>query len=657
MTSAPVSPSPLEEIHAALKEHNPFAQAPILKASHVWGKGFPDVESLNAHASDAVFQALGKIRSGRYSTTSILITAQDGTGKTHIISRIRHRLQAQGGALFVYANQFDDLNRAKQGFQSLLADGLSNIGRQGMTQWQELATMMANDAIKAANLQAQFLPAERLIKKFEDADEDQAKKWINQLTKAFRKARSVKNPDVVRAIFWTLCDDQASYASNWLGGKELAQYKANELSLPTQSQSFDTVLQVLALISEYNELVICFDELDVPECNDGGLHKAQVIAGLVKELFENLHRGVILSVMMPGIWNEKVKQMPAGVWSRMTAIGEPYDLQYMNGDNVIELVARFLQEFYAEKHLIPPHALYPFDEHQLKELGRERLTARRVLVWCRENCKPPEVDIGNRHLPHQGITESEETPSEAESNFDEVELAFNNEIDGELGTRLDNNSVIANALFFGFQTLVDQTVERVSVESVSTGVKKRGGKDKYLNFKILGKEDEKDVCIGVAVLQHDGGRALGAGLRQLLDEENNFGLTRGCLVRSKNKSISSFIKKTYIEPLCSKGGEFVDLKEEEIKPLIAINAVYEKREVDYNLTEKQIFDFIAQKGAEKLLGSHNPLLQEILSDPSYQVPSIESEPEALVESDDSETDSDELQTADMENLSELTVNG
>jgi AAA ATPase domain len=637
MTSASAFPSPLEAIHHALEEHNPFAQAPILKASHVWGKGFPDVESLNAHASDIVFQALGEIRAGRYSTTSILVTAQDGTGKTHIISRIRHRLQAQNGALFVYANQFDDLNRVKQGFQSLLAAGLSNIGRQGMTQWQELATMIANDAIKTANLQAQLLPAEKLIKRFEDADEEQVKKWINQLTKAFRKAKNIKNPDIVRAVLWTLSDEQSSYASNWLGGQELAQYKANELSLPTQSQSFDTVLQILALISEYNELVICFDELDVPEYNEAGLHKAQVVAGLVKELFENLQRGVILSVMMPGIWNEKVKQMPAGVWSRTTAIGDPYDLQYMNGDNVIELVSRFLQEFYAGKNLIPPHPLYPFDESQLRELGRERLTARRVLVWCRENCKPPKVKV--------------------EPVFDEVELAFENEMDEELGTRLDNNSAIANALFYGFQTLVGQTIDRVVVDSVTTGVKKRGGKDRYLNFKILGKEDEKDICIGVAVLQYDGGRALGAGFRQLLDDENNFGLTRGCLIRSKSKSISSFIKRTHLEPFCTKGGEFVDLKEGEIKPLLALYAVYEKREVDYSLTEEQILKFIARRGEEKLLGVYNPLLKEILSDPSYQVPSIENEPEVLAESNEPETGTDELQSADVENLTELALNG
>jgi hypothetical protein len=74
--------SSLEEINYALLNHNPFAQPPYLKAQHVWKQGFPDVKSLNRHASDAVFQALEQIRLGQYSSTSILITAQNGTGKT-----------------------------------------------------------------------------------------------------------------------------------------------------------------------------------------------------------------------------------------------------------------------------------------------------------------------------------------------------------------------------------------------------------------------------------------------------------------------------------------------------------------------------------------------------------------------------------------------
>jgi hypothetical protein len=640
---ATLTPSPLDKINAALESHNPFAQPPFVNANNVWGKGFPDVESLNAHASDAVFQTLEDIRAGRYQTTSILITAQDGTGKTHIISRIRHRLQSQGGALFVFANKFNDLNQIKAGFQQILADSLSHIGSQGVKQWQELATAMANDVLKARNPKNQVLAPKDLVKKIESAGEAQILQWIGKLTKEFCKLKSIKDPDIVRAVFWTLSEEESSYASNWLAGKELAQFKANDLRLPNQSQSFDTVLQILALISNYNELVICFDELDGLEFNDAGLHKSQTVANLVKELFENLHRGTILTVMMPGTWRERVqKELPGGVSSKMTAQGSPYDLKYLDSDTTIDLVALFLKEYYEARELIPPHPVYPFDEGQLRAIGREKPTVREVLKWCREHCKPP-VALG------KGSVEPPE-PSNP------VEFAFTTEMSEEISNYLDDNYLLADALFFGFQRLIGKTVERVTLEDVTTGVGKKGGKDDYLNFKIIGKEEQSPVSIGVSVLQYDGGRVLGAGFKRLLDEDNKFGLTRGCLVRSKAKPINAHFQKTYLDPLIAKGGEFVELKEEEIKPLIAIRVVHQKRESDYGVTEAEIFKFIEEKGTEYLLGAHNPLLREILSDPSYTMPSdIQDEPESS-DLGDLASDLSEEFDSDENDLAELAIN-
>ena len=57
-----------ELIDAALTEHNPFSQPPVVVASNVWDKGFPDVESLNSHASGAVFQVLEDIQKQKYET-------------------------------------------------------------------------------------------------------------------------------------------------------------------------------------------------------------------------------------------------------------------------------------------------------------------------------------------------------------------------------------------------------------------------------------------------------------------------------------------------------------------------------------------------------------------------------------------------------------
>ncbi|MCG6138047.1 MAG: ATP-binding protein [Nostoc sp. LLA-1] len=604
MTSSPISS--IEDIHAALQNHNPFALPPYVGSQEVWGKEFPDVTTLNAHASDAVFQAINQIRTGQYQRTSIAITAESGTGKTHIISRIRHRLQVEGGALFIYATEFSNLNNIKHGFQRTLGDSLGKLGSQGVTQWQELASAIANQAVKSIHPHAQTLLSKDLVQKFSRNELSKNRILVNQLTDAFRKTKqNLKNPDIIRAILWTLADSEALYAVNWLSGDELAQYKANELCLPSiNGQAFDVIQQILDIISDYYQLVICFDELESTEINNAGFTKSQVVAGLVKELFENLSKGVILTVMMPAIWTYKIKQLPAGVPSKVSAYGNPIDLKYMSGDSIVELVALWLKEFYSAKNLVPPHRLYPFTETQLRELSsEEKPPVRKVLQWCRDNCKLPKGD--------PPIIPKEEP----------VEQAFKKELTQDISNYLDDNYLLADAILFGFETLINKIVDHVKIEQVTQKVKQRGGKDDYLNFKIIGKEDEKNVIIGVAVLQYAGGKALGAGLRRLIDYKT-FGLTRGCLIRSKSKDkkISSHLHKTYIEPLIAQGGEFAELKEEEIRPLLAIRSVYKKREIDYDLTEEEIFNFITNKGAVYQLGASNALLKEILSDPSYQVP-------------------------------------
>lgn len=634
-----MSSSDISKANEALLECNPFSQPPFVNANNVWGKGFPDVEILNAHASDAVFKALNEVRSGLYPTASILITAQNGTGKTHIISRIRHRLQDQGGTLFIFANKFNDINEVKEGFQQLLADSLSNIGSQGVKQWQELATAMANQVFKAVNPNAGYWEAKNLVKKMESSDEDQIAKWVKKLTKGFRSIHSVKDPDIVHAIFWTLSEDEAPYAANWLAGKELAQYKANELRLPTQNQSFETVLQILSLISQYYELVICFDELDLPEVSESGLYKSQVVAGLVKELTENLRRGVILSVMMPGIWKEKIQgELPASVASKLTTYCHPIELEYLNPDTTVELVRFFLNDYYEAREIDPPCPIYPFDEGQLRAVGREKPTVREVLQWCRENILSM-IQEGKQN--------------DFESEIDKVEIAFTNELNESITNLMDENHLLGETLLHSFKFLVGETIEGVTIEEATSAVKGNRKQSDYLNFKVIGKENGNPQSIGVAVLQYDGGKALGAGFRRLLDEDGRYHLTRGCLVRSKVKPLNSYFKFTYLEPLIKQGGEFVDLRETEIKPLVAIRSIYQKRESEYNISEEEIRQFILKKGERYWLGKHNPLIREILSNPSYQIPEgLEEEPESLSEDLSEDFDAADLDS-DAKDLEEL----
>jgi hypothetical protein len=615
MTNSPLSS--MESINAAINSHNPFTNAGIVKEQDVWGKGVPDVPTLNAHASNQVFKAIQFVRNSKSSqdkVTSIAITAQQGVGKTHLLSRIRHELEKVGGALFVYAgvNNYTDLNLVKYQFQQTLADSLSKTGSQQVMQWQEVAAAMANEGRENA-----VSPAV-LVKRFDIACEKN-KNLMNNLQKQVIKNKPNTDPYILRAILWTLSETQAPYAIKWLSGEELAQANADELGLPNSSktnqdreaEALKNIQQILNLVGFYNSIVICFDEIDVKNnSTDDGLPTESVIANFVKILHDTLVNSdlsqgvVILTVMLPETWRDKVNSLPGGTPDRISKFTQrkPLDLKYISGDSMVELVTIWLQDYYNAKDLIPPNPLYPFTETELKEYGKiNKPSVREALRWCADNFK----------------IETEALPDDP---FTRFELAFTREGEVKFEEYIEDSSRIAEALYFGFNTLKGKTLEEVMIVEITNDVQPKRKNNNFINFKIIGHENGKQVKIGVAVVQ-DSQSKLNACLKRLNDY-HTFDLTRGCLVRSQSKIKQ--MKKTaatfsLLEELIKyKGGENVDLIEDQIRPLIAILAIYQKRQ-NYQLTEEQIFDIISKNN----ITFDNLLLREILSDPSGEMPEFD----------------------------------
>lgn len=624
--------SPIEALNAAIQSHNPFSKTRIVTEQDVWGKGFPDVPTLNKHASDAVFQAVEQVRTSQSSqekVTSLAITAQPGVGKSHILSRLRHRLERDGGASFVYAsvNNYTDLNLIKYQFQQTLANSLSYTANQGVMQWQEVASGMANEGLKAINADAPSLSPANLLDRFDKVCASWAaknKSFMNTLSQKVCQTKPNADPYIVRAVLWTLSKIQSAFAIRWLSGEELDKSKADELGLPAnygktnqdrEAEALNTVQQILNLVSYYNPVIICFDEIDVKNnSTDDGLPTEMVIADLVKRLHDTLHQSelgqgvVILTVMLPDTWTQKIKPMSGGTPARLSTHtkGKPIELNFLDSNSMIEIVTLWLKDFYEFRQLKPHDRLYPFEENQLKEYGKKKSTVREALTWCEENFK-----VYRPALP--------------EDPFERFELAFR-ELESGLVDYMENNSIIAKALCFGFETLKGQTIEGVLIEEVTTEIKPKAKNNDCINFKIIGTENGKVVKIGIAVIQSSQNELV-AGLRRLIDYER-FDLTRGCLVRSQAKIET--IRKTaqaykLLEQLVSpqeRGGEIADLIEEQIRPLIAVYSVGRKCR-DYNLTEEQVLVFISQKQ----LTFDNRLLREILSDPSGKMPVVDDEDE------------------------------
>lgn len=590
-----------------IKSHNPFAGHIVVRPPQIWGKSFPDVPSINVHASNAVFQAVAQVRQGQRETVGITITAEKGLGKSHIISRIRHRLQTDDSALFVYMSKYDNLNQIKYQFLQTVASSLRAFGNyQGVMQWQELAGALINEAKKCNYTPQQY------INIFPSWLNKYSTKVVDHLTDLVLKIKpDINNPYIVKAILWTLSSVHANYATYWLSGLELSQAQAEAMGLPNptikdrEAEALSTVRQIFYITSDYRIPVICFDELDIIDVDENGFTAAQVIANLAKDLYNNLKCGVLLLAMYPETWRDQVKALPQAeaVIDRLTS--ERYDrqpiiLNYLNSEDIVAIVSQWLKEFYEDNKQTPPYPLYPFDEDKLRQLGKGKPTIRSVLKWCADNFL---VDI---------LGKSDD--SDPIDKIHPVEPVFKNElanVDASIEIHLNDEGAISDALWFGFYNLIGETVEGVKIEDVG----RFQVTPCYLDFKISGTKDGEPVKIGVAINQQSGGIGVQATLKQLIDY-TRFNLTRGCLIRSKKIGTNATRARTYLkELLYEKGGEWVLLQCKNINPLIASFFVYANCDT-YGLSQEQICDFIKQKQ----LAINNPLIREILSDPSGQEP-------------------------------------
>lgn len=609
--------SPIDEL---IQNKNPFAGHIVVRSSQVWGKSFPDVPSINAHASNAVFDAVEKVGKGERETVGITITAEKGVGKTHIISRIRHHLQTKDNAFFIYMGKYDNLNQIKYEFLQTVASSLRAHGSQKVMQWQEIAAALINEVREWNYTPQQYINGiyPKWLKKY-------STNFIDKLTEiVLQKKPEITNPYLVKAILWTLSSVHSNYANYWLCGLELTQQQAEVMGLPNsekedkEAEGLKTVRQILDIVSDYKVPVICFDELDNTEVNEYGFLSAQVVANLVKDLYNSLKRGVFLLAMYSPTWKEQIRVLPQAeaVIDRLVSEQldrQPLKLKNLNSDDVVAVVSQWLQVFYQENQVTPPHPVYPFNESKLREFGKSKPTVRSILKWCAEN-------FGN-------------------SPINPVEESYQNEltnIEDSIGELMEDEDAISKALRLAFSSLVGEQLEGVKIEAIQDIQAKSVDKG-YIDFKIVGNDSQ--VKIGVDVIQISGGHCIQAALRRLIDYKE-FDITRGCLVRSKKINSTAVKANQYLEQLLLRqGGEWVMLQSEDIKPLLAIWFVYSCE--SYELTKEQIFDFIKQEQ----IAINNPLVREILSEPSGELPSNLTDddlPISIPQSVDSSADDIEL---------------
>ncbi len=620
--------SPISEINQLVEQHNPFDRSPVVRSTDIWASNFPDVPSINGNISADIFKCIEQVQSGDRNVLGITITAEKGLGKSHLISRLRRQIKQDGSAFFVYSHETDyaDLNRINSMFLTTLANSLQQEGSSGAGQWQELAALLLNEIRKV-----DYEP-KRWIGSFPRQLET-TPDLVSKLTdKICQLKPDIINPYVIQAILWTLSPKNRLFAVNWLSGKSLGKSQSEAMDLPQNHEgdreinALAMATQILDLIGNYRTIVICLDEIEPRSSNAQGLTTPQVVASLAKDLYSKIKSGILIMATHPQTWQSSIKVMPQSE-SVVDRIGEKvFELKHLNCDDVVALIAAWLQPFYSKHGLIPSSPIYPFNDKDLYELGTERPTVRTVLKWCSENWQV-SIPVDEFH----GI----------EVAFQEQMLA----LETTITDWMDDSKLIAKALRLAFETTKGMTIDGVFVEDIQDIKLKAVDRD-YLDFRIVAQEGGVTHKIGVCVVQNSATKFVGAAMKRLA-EYDKFSFTRGCLVRSKDVKPKTLGRNILDDLIANRGGEWVVFKPEEIKPLLAIWAVYDAYE-DYEFSQPKIIEFIQKTQ----IAENNSLIKEILSDPSGEIPVDALDEDCLLSL---ESDSDILTEDNVFELSEANL--
>jgi hypothetical protein len=253
---------------------NPFLENVVRDP---WQQTTLDIATINADAFDLFREALASLGQQGMGGTSLLLHGEAGSGKTHLLTRIRRFLQErQQMHLFVAVR----LQTSPGGFWRYLrrcfADNLLRESAGGRTQLERMFLQRLRQLSDQRKIDAAALEA--LTEKL----------GVN----------ACLSPDLCRVLVHLLSRRFVLDARAWLSGHSLAEQSLRQMGLATteeardpEEQARDFVLEICRLAGSYIPVVLCFDQIEALQQAPGdtlGLFRFGQVAGLLHDCTTNV---------------------------------------------------------------------------------------------------------------------------------------------------------------------------------------------------------------------------------------------------------------------------------------------------------------------------------------------------------------------------------
>ncbi|MCM0590860.1 MAG: hypothetical protein KA716_11785 [Gloeotrichia echinulata DEX184] len=363
------------------------------------------------------------------------------------------------------------------------------------------------------------------------------------------------------------------------------------------------MIQQICKLAEIASLpvLICFDQLDSAGTDsDSGDSPAETIAKCIDKIYFQCNNVILICCVISDTWRE-IENMGSGIPRR---VGErQVTAKPPTAEQMIELVKLRLDWFYSQNNLNAKDYpdLYPFEKGKIGNIASQSASSASLMKWCAEEFEKALPISGNRGQVDPPVNQEEKKKKEFVDKY--------NDLLNEIDILINDDDKLAAIITCGMKMIPDGGTENVVVTKVETI--SHASHDLQLIVSGYDSLHQRNVKIGIRVSETTNGKTFNAVMSRLLNYKK-YGITRGCLIRSTSVPKTwktGFQLKDELEK--QKGGEVVVLKKQEIRPLAAIEKIYEQAE-NYGFSKQEVTKFVK----ELRLAADNTLICEILSAPA-----------------------------------------
>ncbi len=514
---------------------NPFGNR---IASDPWRLEVSDVSEINSDVYRYCLAALERVADGGRSI-SVLLCGAPGTGKTHLLGRLRTHLESSDTlCIFIAVRLQTSPRRFWRNLRRYFIESLFRPSKNGKTQFERLLLRNIGEFMVRTGKRSP-VPHDRLLSDY-----------IEHL--CYNRRIPGNYGSVIVNI---LRHKNMSAACSWLKGDSLSPDEQAKLGVivesddePDSEDDAREAVKTLCRIAGEVKIAVCFDQIEALQRYPGDTGGLFIFGQAIRTLHDETDN-VLMITCVQQFFLDHLRD--AVTEPDFDALSEYFhSLQPLTEEQAVALVISRLEGTQAHcKRVENTEWMHKFRKSIQKLVKRGELTARRALFQC-------ELAIGEE----QGELWKKDLAGDPETEF--LEREFRRRMDRYKG-RIEGEKTDAwmQSVIPVMANILDETVTEADQDI-----------PKDLDIVLVGKTGK----IGISFCNHTDMNSLAARLRRIREQTAGVQLEKIVLIRNSGSPISLNAKKAreYLDELKMFGkAELIRPTDELIEALAALRDV------------------------------------------------------------------------------------